>query len=354
MKVVIFRLIFSLVGALLAGFTLNNSPFIDTLTGNSNQPVVRFAWVLAACFIGALLFYLVYPEISKQMRKLQKLINKLTRRLVLLDMVILIFALVMSIVLYNFFNPILIYFFQNNQHLYRFVNVLMTPSLFLIVWMIGVAKKDIIVKRMRGFIGIGESNGRSYSRFIIDSSALIDGRIVELIETGILKGKFAIPSFVMVDLQKISDSPDPLLAHRGKRGSKSIEGLQELLSKDLDILPSPSKGRHTDLLMKFLSDGSSVISCDRDISDEIRAEGGNVININEVSSALKTIITPGEEVEINVIKEGKDKDQGIGFLSDGTMVVVENGHQAIGTTVKITCTSLLQNPQGRIVFGRIK
>lgn len=354
MKVVIFRLIFSLFGALLAGFSLNNSPFIDTLTGNSTLPVVRFAWVLAACLLGALLFYLVYPEISKQMRKLQKLTNKVTRRLVLLDMFILLFALVMSIVLYNFFDPILLYFLQNNEHLYLFINVLMTPSLFLILWMVGVAKKESIVKKMRGFIGIDDTISRNHSRYIIDSSALIDSRIVELVETGILKGKFAIPSFVMVDLQKISDSLDPLLAHRGKRGSKSIEGLQDLLAKDLDILPSPSKGRHTDLLMKFVSEDSRVISCDRDITNEIRAEGGEVININEVSSALKTIITPGEEVEINVIKEGKDKDQGIGFLSDGTMVVVENGHDAIGTTVKITCTSLLQNPQGRIVFGRIK
>ncbi|MCK5744356.1 MAG: hypothetical protein KAH30_06410 [Caldisericia bacterium] len=352
MKVVIDRLIFSLIGALLAGFGIKESPFIGFLAGGKSV-FIYFLWILLACSIGALLFYLVYPEIAKYMKMLQRFLSKVMKKWALTDMIILIFALIMTIVIYIFFEPILRYFLQTDIKLFNLVTVITTPSLFVILWMTGVAKKDSIMESTRGFIGVTGGVKMSKEKYIIDSSALIDGRITDFLETKTLTGRFAVPSFVLVDLQRISDSPDPILSHRGKRGTKTMEKIQELFPKKLEVLPSPNRGRHTELLMNFVKEGARVISCDREITDEVRAAGGLVVNLNEIASALKTVIVPGEQVELKVIKEGKDREQGIGFLDDGTMVVVEDGRDAIGKVVTITCTSLLQNPQGRIVFGRI-
>ncbi|MEZ4812493.1 MAG: TRAM domain-containing protein [Caldisericia bacterium] len=287
------------------------------------------------------------------MKMLQKFFSRVLKRWALTDLIILIFALIMTTVIYLFLEPILNYALQSDTKLLHLVPMLITPTLFIILWMIGVAKKDSITDAIRGFIGVSGSGKGGKEKYILDSSSLIDGRITDFLETNTLSGRFAVPSFVLVDLQRISDSPDPILAHRGKRGTKAMEKLQEMFPKKLEVLPSQNRGRHTDLLMSFVNDGAKIISCDREITDEIRTAGGMVINLNELASALKTVIVPGEKIEIRVIKEGKDREQGIGFLDDGTMVVVEDGKDSIGKTVTITCTSLLQNPQGRIVFGRI-
>lgn len=357
MRLMIDRILFSLFGALIAGvgYRFGNIQF-DFVVDEFGKTISEryFLVTFLACLIGAVFFYIIYPEIIKFFKMLQKGIQRVVRRFALTDVVILIIALILTIVIYIFIEPILRFMLQDyaDLKLFNFVTFLTTPILFIILWMIGVAKRDAIVKATRGFIG-SDSGTMSKELYVIDSSSLIDGRIAELLATSTFIGRFAVPSFVLVDLQRIADSPDPLLAHRGKRGMQTVESLQETIGKRLEVIPSPSKGRHSDLLAKMTEDGARVISCDKELTEEIRARGGVVVNLNEAASALKTIIVPGEIVPIRVIKEGKEQNQGIGFLDDGTMVVVEDGNSAIGKDVKIICTSLLQNPQGRIVFGRL-
>ena len=133
----------------------------------------------------------------------------------------------------------------------------------------------------------------------------------------------------------------------------TLEKLQEIMGPKLEVMHTSNRGRQIDLLLKMSRDGYLIISCDMELTLDLRRQGATVVNLNEAASALKTMIVPGEETMIAVIKEGKEQGQGVGFLDDGTMVVIEDGKKVIGQTVRIICTSLLQNPQGRIVFGKI-
>jgi len=352
MRLMLDRLIFSLVGGLIGGGTYSVVLRPIVVGKNVGFMWIDLVWAFLACLVGGLLFYLVYPEVVSFFRLMQRLFSRLLRRMAITDVVILIFSLFLTVVIYIFSEPILRFALRNDPNMFNLVSFLMTPVLFLIIWMTGMAKRDSIIESTRNFIGAQNTSSQD-GLFLLDSSSLIDGRVADLLTTTTLVGKFAVPSFVMFDLQRISDSPDPILSHRGKRGMITLEKIQEQMGNKLEIIPSGTRGRQTDLLVKLSKEGWRIVSCDMEVTSELRKLGVTVINLNEAASALKTVIVPGEESVVTVIKEGKEQAQGVGFLDDGTMVVIEDGRKVIGQTVRILCTSLLQNPQGRIVFGKI-
>lgn len=350
MRLMIDRLIFSLFGGALGGLTYTwvlRQYVVGEQTGFIVMDVV---WAFVACILGGGLFYLVWPEIVAFFRMLSKIFQKIMKRLAITDLMILIFALFVTVVVYIFLEPI--YRFALEPKLYILVTFLTTPILFIIIWMLGIGKRESIIESTRQLFGSSISQPCS-NQHILDSSCLIDGRIAELMMTTTLNGRFAVPSFVLFDLQRISDSQDPILSHRGKRGMMTLEKLQEIMGPKLEVMHTSNRGRQIDLLLKMSRDGYLIISCDMELTLDLRRQGATVVNLNEAASALKTMIVPGEETMIAVIKEGKEQGQGVGFLDDGTMVVIEDGKKVIGQTVRIICTSLLQNPQGRIVFGKI-
>lgn len=350
MKPMIDRLIFGLFGGIIGGatYTFVLHPIIF---GESLGFVwMDLVWAFVACLVGGTIFYLVYPEVVSFFRFLLKAFQMLMKRFALTDVMILIFSLFLTVVIYIFLEPIFRYTVPEEE--YRLVTLLTNPILFVIIWMLGIAKRDAIIESTRNILGSSMQH-ESNDNYILDSSSLIDGRVSDLLATSTLNGHFSVPSFVLFDLQRISDAPDPILSHRGKRGMITLEKLQEQMGKKLEVLPSPNRGRQVDLLIKFAKDGAKIISCDMEVTAELRKHGAIVVNLNEAASALKTMVVPGEEAVIMVIKEGKEMGQGVGFLDDGTMVVIEDGKKLIGQTISIICTSLLQNPQGRIVFGKL-
>lgn len=198
-----------------------------------------------------------------------------------------------------------------------------------------------------------KSVGRSYK--ILDTSVIIDGRIADICDTGFIEGNLVVPQFVLKELQQIADSPDQLKRQRGRRGLDILDRLQRSsqVSVVISELDFPEINDVDSKLMELARqlDGK-IITNDINLNKVAKLRGIAVLNINELANALRPIVLPGETMRVFILKEGKEKDQGVGYLDDGTMVVVDNCRKMIGQTVDITVTSVLQTTVGKMIFGR--
>lgn len=199
-----------------------------------------------------------------------------------------------------------------------------------------------------------ETGSRSREK-ILDTSVIIDGRILDIAETHFLEGPFIIPNFVLREIQLISDSPDPIKRNRGRRGLEMLNKLQQHKGVKVKIsYIDYSDTREVDAKLVKLSREMSakLITNDFNLNKVAELQGVEVLNLNNLTNALKPVVLPGEDIYIDVIKEGKDENQGIGYLEDGTMVVVENGRNLLGKAVRVNVTSIIQTAAGKMIFTR--
>lgn len=194
---------------------------------------------------------------------------------------------------------------------------------------------------------------------ILDTSAIIDGRILDVAQTGFLEGTIVLPRFILAELQGIADSTDPLRRTRGRRGLSVVTELQKLSNLSIEIPETTLKDLGRDkvdeaLVVLARRLNGKVITTDYNLNQVAQIEGVFVLNVNDLANSLKPMMLPGENVEIDIIRIGKENHQGVGYLDDGTMLVVEDGYKHVGERVRVTVTSMLQTSAGRMVFGRIK
>ena len=195
---------------------------------------------------------------------------------------------------------------------------------------------------------------------VLDTSVIIDGRIADICDTGIIDTKMIVPRFVLQELQGIADSSDKIKRNRGRRGLDILKRMQgnpkvEMLMHEGNLAELRDVHKVDErlvVLAKVL--GARVVTNDFNLNKISQLQGVDVINLNELSNALKLVALPGENLTIRIVKQGDQIGQGVGYLDDGTMVVVEQGRSAIGQEVPITVTSVLQTPAGRMIFGRIE
>ncbi len=193
---------------------------------------------------------------------------------------------------------------------------------------------------------------------ILDTSVIVDGRIADIAETRIIDSEMIVPRFVLQELQTIADSGDKLKRTRGRRGLDMLNKLQSSEKSDIQILDVVVDGSSVDagvdeLLIDLCVElGGKVVTNDYNLNKIAQLRGVTVININDLTNALKPVFLPGETLSIKIIKPGEEMGQGIGYLEDGTMVVAEGGRNHIGDTIGITVTSVLQTSAGRMIFGR--
>ncbi len=197
--------------------------------------------------------------------------------------------------------------------------------------------------------------GASYK--ILDTSVIIDGRIADICDTGFIDGILVIPNFVLNELQMIADSADSIKRNRGRRGLDILNKMQKDHSvvvkiSDIDFKDVPDVDAKLVKLAKVMK--AKVITNDFNLNKVAEFHGVKVLNINQLSNALKPVVLPGEDMRVLLLKEGKDQNQAIGYLDDGTMVVVENGRKRMNSEVDVTVTSVLQTTAGRMIFGRLK
>jgi uncharacterized protein YacL len=200
--------------------------------------------------------------------------------------------------------------------------------------------------------GDGASGGRSV---LLDTSVIIDGRIADIAHTGFIFGPMVVPAFVLAELQHIADSADGLKRQRGRRGLDILNRLQKepgipFRITDLDV--EGVRGVDDKLVILAKQMRCPVLTNDYNLNRVAELQGVTVLNINELANAVKAVYLPGEDLEVHVLQEGKEFGQGVGYLDDGTMVVVESGREHIGRTVSVTVTKVLQTAAGRMIFAR--
>lgn len=199
--------------------------------------------------------------------------------------------------------------------------------------------------------------GRRDIHKVLDTSVIIDGRIADICETGFLEGTLVVPQFVLRELQQIADSSDSLKRNRGKRGFDVLQKIQRIPKvkvqiHDLDFPHVREVDRKLIEVAKAL--GGKVITNDYNLNKVAELSGVPVLNINELANSLKPVVLPGEFMHVHVLKEGKESGQGVAYLDDGTMVVVDHGRKYLGQSVEVTVTSVLQTTAGRMIFTRLK
>lgn len=189
---------------------------------------------------------------------------------------------------------------------------------------------------------------------ILDTSAIIDGRILEIAKTGFISGLILIPKFVLTELQQVSDSSDDLKRQRGRRGFDTIEELKKSKFIRVEIWDKDQNGKLVDekLLNLAKSLHGRIITTDFNLNKLALVSGISVLNVNDLSNAVKTVALPGEKLEIKIVHLGKDRSQGVGYLEDGTMVVVAASADKIGQIVKAEVTKNIQTPAGRMIFAK--
>ncbi len=193
-----------------------------------------------------------------------------------------------------------------------------------------------------------------HSMMLLDTSVIIDGRIADVAETGFLWSTLAVPRFVLNELQYIADSSETLRRNRGRRGLEMLDRLQQSTAVEIVFLdqdPADAKQVDDKLISLGMELNAAVVTNDYNLNRVARLQGVTVLNINELANAVKSVVLPGEEMEIRVIQEGKEINQGVGYLEDGTMVVVENGRRFLNDLVNVQVTKVLQTNAGRLIFA---
>ena len=191
---------------------------------------------------------------------------------------------------------------------------------------------------------------------ILDTSIIIDGRIIDIASTGFIEPPFMVPNFVLREIQLISDSPDAIKRNRGRRGLDMLNQLQKRTDLEVKIsYKDYTETREVDQkLMRLAKEtGGFLVTNDFNLNKVAELQGIRVLNINNLAAALKPVVLPGEEIELQVVKEGKDENQGIGYLEDGTMVVIEGGGKLINKKIKVNVTSVIQTNAGKMVFTKL-
>ena len=230
----------------------------------------------------------------------------------------------------------------------------MTAAFFLVGIMVGVRRiQHLEIKSFR-YLFSEQSPVKNYK--ILDTSVIIDGRIADISETGFLEGILIIPQFILQELQHIADSPDSIKRNRGRRGLEILHKIQKRVDIQVEIHEKDfPKIQEIDAklveLAKLLQ--AKLITNDFNLNKVAELQGVSVLNVNELANALKPVVLPGEEIEVVVLKEGKEYGQGIAYLDDGTMIVIDHAKKLIGKTVGVSVTSVLQTTAGRMIFGQL-
>ncbi len=202
-----------------------------------------------------------------------------------------------------------------------------------------------------------EVSGSALSPKLLDTSVIIDGRVADLCETGFLEGTFLVPHFILDELQHIADSSDSLKRARGRRGLDILNRIQKMPGVDVRIIDEDFPHvREVDAKLVVMAKKmeAKIITNDLNLNKVAELQGVRVLNINELCNALRPVVLPGETIRVFVLKEGKEAGQGVAYLDDGTMIVVDNARRYIGKNVDVVVTSVLQTTAGRMIFTRLK
>ncbi|MGI6212847.1 MAG: PIN/TRAM domain-containing protein [Anaerovoracaceae bacterium] len=324
---------------------------------------------IGIAIIFGIIFFKIEPALVHQSKRLSDRINQdmqdVSSSMLVSGTLGLIAGLIVAYLVSRMF------FIITNRYIYGVVVVLTYGFFCYLGVLIGTSKRNelpnIRQPKQTGkpdAAAVGRVSGRKKGAQqpvpkILDTSVIIDGRIAEILKTGFLEGPIIIPDYVLVELRHIADSSDSLKRVRGRRGLDILKMIQddygvEIYNTENEKLLKEIPEVDVKLLKLAQIMNGKVVTNDYNLNKVAGINGVGVLNINELANCLKPVVLPGEEMTVDLVKQGKDPGQGVGYLDDGTMIVVENGRRMIGKTAKIKVTSVFQTSAGRMIFGRLK
>jgi len=220
---------------------------------------------------------------------------------------------------------------------------------------VGASKGDLLNLAALGGLFATERGGRRNTK-VLDTSSIIDGRIADIADTGFLEGTLIVPEFVLRELQMVADSSDSSKRQRGRRGLDVLQAMRAHANLNVQIVEEDFPNlREVDLKLIELArqHEAKIVTNDFNLNKVAQVRGVPVLNINDLANSLRPVVLPGEKMRVLVMKEGKEYDQGVGYLDDGTMVVVDHARRQIGRQVEIAVTSVLQTASGKMIFGKL-
>ncbi len=233
-----------------------------------------------------------------------------------------------------------------------FMQVLILAVMGYVGLVMGLTKGDLL---NLGFGGLFAERPTRKSAKLLDTSVIIDGRVADIVETGFLEGQLMVPEFVLRELQMVADSADSIKRNRGRRGLDILQRIQKDPSIKVQIMEEDYpevKGVDMKLIELAKETGAKIVTNDFNLNKVAQLRGVDVLNINELANCLKPVVLPGETMRVFILKEGKEYNQGVAYLDDGTMVVVDNARKMIGKTIDVQVTSVLQTTAGKMIFGK--
>ncbi|WP_286680704.1 PIN/TRAM domain-containing protein [Tepidanaerobacter sp. EBM-49] len=314
---------------------------------------------LLGTLTSGIIFYFLSPRIINIFEKTSQWIENKLQKTPMQDILYGFFGMVMGLLLANLFNRA----FLGIPWVGGYIPIILNIIMAYLGASVALKKKDELTNIIASSVGNLQKKKKKSSVIslvrpkILDTSVIIDGRIADICKTGFIEGTLVIPGFVLEELRHIADSSDSLKRNRGRRGLDILNIIQKEVDMEVEIY----EGDFEDIaevdskLVKLaqLIDGC-IITNDFNLNKVAEFQKVKVLNINELANALKPIVLPGEEMVVQVIKDGKESGQGIAYLDDGTMIVVDGGKKYIGETIEVLVTSVLQTAAGRMIFAKPK
>jgi uncharacterized protein YacL len=343
----IFRFIGMLVFSILGAYAGN--ALSHTYAQNQQLP-----YTIIFALVGAFVGLVLTPFLTtRPMRSLRSLLARLSAETLFISLLGVVAGLLVAALLAF---PLSLLPSPFNKIL-PFLGVLVLGYLGVAIF---VMRQSDIVNFLGGISsrrenGSSASWGQTNRTILLDTSVIIDGRVADIAKTGFLPGTLLIPRFVLNELQYIADSPDGLRRARGRRGMEVLSELQKAPSVLVRISDIDVDGVHEvddKLVVLARQMKCPILTNDYNLNRVAELQGVLILNINELANAIKSVVLPGELMEVNVIQEGKEINQGVGYMEDGTMVVVENGNRYLNQQIHVTVTKVLQTAAGRMIFAR--
>lgn len=357
----IIRITFSILG-LVIGYILGNGLFeilkgleIEFLT----KPLSKGLFLIVIILLFGIIFYFITPMVYREITSAVEGIERNVQRFSAVELIFGAGGVIISLVIASLIGiPI--------SRLHPIIGPVVFVLLDLIAAIIGaeiaIKKREDITALLGNFKRNNTKDKKSKNSNrntpkVLDTSVIIDGRIFDICKTEFVEGTLVIPSFVLDELRHISDSADSLKRNRGRRGLDILNRIQKELEIETQIWEGdfPEIAEVDAKLLKLAQTlNGKVVTNDFNLNKVAEFQGVPVLNINELANAIKPVLLPGEEMKVIVIKDGKEATQGIAYLDDGTMIVVEGGRRFIGEEVYVIVTSVLQTAAGRMIFAKPK
>ncbi len=337
---------YSLVSALL--------PFAEQLSGTEFTGLMAVSINMVGALLGGLIFYIISPWLVKLGLRFADMVESYAQRIPMQDMMMGAAGLIVGLILASLLSRPL--------DLVPLVGVYLKVLAYVLLGYLGLRVAVTKSEEMAALLLPGQRRkaplaGDGGIPKVLDTSVIIDGRILDIVHTGFLEGTLFVPSFVLEELRHIADSPDLLRRNRGRRGLDVLNSIQKVSGARVEI-SRQDYDDHSEVdskLVRLAQDlKAKILTNDYNLNKVCEVQGISVLNINELANALKPVVLPGEEMSIQVLREGKEFGQGVAYLEDGTMIVVEQGRKHIGDTVGVVVTSVLQTSAGRMIFAKLR